>query len=79
MQQEKNLQRWVTLGSILPLFCAPLGFYTAFISMKVSSSLRVGDLGRADEYVRKIKKCYKISGICWAIIIVLSIIASVVD
>lgn len=43
--------------------------------MKITSSLRVGDLDRADECVRKIKTCYKITGVGYAVVIVLAALA----
>lgn len=76
---EKNPKLWGALGSCLLVCCAPLGFYTSFISMKLFSSLRVGDSNRVDECVRKIKTCYKITGIVYVILIILSIIASFAD
>lgn len=73
MQHEKNPKMWAALANCLFLFCTPLGLYTCFIGPKVTSSLRVGDLDRADQYVRKIKMCYKIAGFVWAILIILAI------
>ena len=57
----------------------PLGIYTAIMSMKITSSLRVGDLDRVDGCVQKIKTCYKITGIVYAVLIVLAVVGAFAD
>lgn len=79
MKHEKNPRLWGALGNCLFLWCTPLGIYTLFLSMKISSSLRVGDLDRVDGCVRKIKTCYKIAGIVYAVLIVLAAVGAFED
>ena len=79
MRHEKNLRLWGALGNCLFLWCTPLGIYTLFLSMKISSSLRVGDLDRVDGCVQKIKTCYKITGIVYAVLIVLAVVGAFAD
>lgn len=79
MKHEKNPRLWGALGASLCVWCMPLGIYTAIMSMKISSSLRVGDLDRVDGCVQKIKTCYKITGIVYAVLIVLAVVGVFVD
>ncbi len=79
MRHEKNPRLWGALGNCLFLWCTPLGIYTLFLSMKISSSLRVGDLDRVDGCVQKIKTCYKITGIVYAVLIVLAVVGAFAD
>ena len=79
MRHEKNPRLWGALGNCLFLGCMPLGIYTAIMSMKISSSLRVGDLDRVDGCVQKIKTCYKITGIVYAVLIVLAVVVAFAD
>lgn len=79
MRPEKNPRLWGALGNCLFLWCTPLGIYTLFLSMKISSSLRVGDLDRVDGCVQKIKTCYKITGIVYAVLIVLAVVGAFAD
>ena len=79
MRHEKNPRLWGALGASLCVWCMPLGIYTLFLSMKISSSLRVGDLDRVDGCVQKIKTCYKIAGIVYAVLIVLAAVGAFED
>lgn len=72
---EKNPRLWAVLGNCLVLFCTPIAFYTLICSTRIYSSLKVGDLNRVDKYVRKIKTCYKITGILYIMFFVLIILS----
>ena len=79
MRHEKSPRLWGALGASLCVWCMPLGIFTAIMSMKISSSLRVGELDRVDGCVQKIKTCYKITGIVYAVLIVLAVVVAFAD
>ena len=73
MNSNSNPRLWMFLGNILWLLCTPLGLYTMFQSIKISSSIRINDIERVNLCVKRIKNCWIAAGIFWILIIVLGV------
>ena len=73
---DNNYKLWKGLAGALIVLCTPLGLYTCYQGIQMDKYVKISDYDNADKCLNNIKLCWKITGVVYAIGIVVSIFAS---
>lgn len=76
MAENDNYKLWKGLAGALIVFCTPLGVYALLQANNMDRYLKEYEYAQADKCLNNIKMAWKITGVVYVIVILISIFAS---